>query len=123
MQGIKVKYYLMVLVLTAFSGLGGCFKTDNPPQLEIQVIDASGNPVSGVFVGLFDTYDNWKLRENPVQTWRQTNADGYVLFIDLREIDYYFYARIDSRDNSYREIKTEWRLKINERARVKVHLD
>ena len=110
----------MVLVLTLV--LGGCIKVDTPAQLEISVLDETGAGVSGAYVALFDSYEEWNSRENPVQAWRQTDSAGKVIFVDLKEITYYIYARIDGKDNSIGEISTVEHLQVNRRDKIVVHV-
>src|SRR5450759_2523557 len=82
----------------------GCSKVDTLPQLEIQVLDEKGANISGAYVALFDSADEWNKRINPMQVWRQTDLNGKVVFVDLKEITYYFYVRFDGKDNSVGEV-------------------
>jgi hypothetical protein len=93
--------YLYLAIIVAMA-LTGCARVDTLPQLEIVVLDETGKPVAGAYVGLFDSAEEWKKLANPVQTWRQTGIDGRVVFVDLRESDYYFYVRSADKDNSIR---------------------
>lgn len=112
-----------LILLLAGAVLSGCFNTDNPPQLEIIVLDQQKQPVSGAFVGIFDNLDDWLSRENPVQVWKQTGYDGRVLFTDLDEKIYYIYVRSNLRDNSNYEISTTTELEINQKAIIRIHID
>lgn len=110
--------------MIAFSGLFSfCTKPDTEPQLEITVVNSEGLPVEHVFVGLFDDLDEWSMKENPVQTWRETDDKGKVLFLDLREIVYYFYADGDTLCNVGHEINLTEPLRVNERRQIKVIIE
>lgn len=100
----------------------GCVQVDTLPQLEIQVMDESGANVSGAYVALFDSADEWNKRENPVQVWRQTGSDGKVVFVDLKEISYYIYVRYDKKDNSLDEVSTLESLRMNQRDQIIIHI-
>lgn len=100
----------------------GCIKVDTPAQLEISVLDDTGASVSGAYVALFDSNEEWNSRNNPVQVWRQTDSDGKVVFVDLKEITYYIYARFDGKDNSVGEISTMEKLQVNQRGKIFVHI-
>ncbi|MCX6224588.1 MAG: hypothetical protein NTV01_07540, partial [Bacteroidia bacterium] len=58
--------------------LNACLKVDTLPQLEILVLDEKGAGISGAYVALFDSADEWNKRENPVQVWRRSDSDGWV---------------------------------------------
>lgn len=100
----------------------GCMKFDTPPQLEIQVLDETGGIVPGAYVGLFDSPEEWINRDNPIQVWRKTGADGKVLFVDLAEIRYYVYVRFDGKDNSLDQFSTFVSLSVNKRHTITVHI-
>ena len=110
----------MVLVLALV--FDGCIKVDTPAQLEISVIDDTGAGASGAYVALFDSYEEWNNRANPVQVWRQTDSAGKVVFVDLKEITYFIYARIDGKDNSIGEISIVEPLQVNRRDQIVVHV-
>lgn len=100
----------------------GCLKTDNLPQLEVLVISESGIPAAGAYVALFDNLDEWNGREHPVQAWRTTDANGKVLFTDLKEMEYFVYVRLEGKDNSLSEISTGSTLVMNQRTKLVVHI-
>jgi len=103
-------------------GFYSCDKPENLPQLEIHVLDADNQPVSGAYAALFTTYEEWIALENPVQVWRKADADGHILLSDLDEIMYYIYVRSGEADNSLDEISTGQSLSVNERLVVVIHI-
>ncbi len=115
-------FILGYLALIIISGIQACAKFDTLPQLEIQVVDETGAYVSGAFVSLFDTADEWSKRKNPLQVWRKTDSEGKVLFTDLHEIEYFVYVRFDGKDNSLDEISTMAPLTINKRKIITIHI-
>ncbi|MFA5815029.1 MAG: carboxypeptidase-like regulatory domain-containing protein [Bacteroidales bacterium] len=110
--------FALCLALVLF----GCIKVDTLPQLEILVLDEKGASISGAYVALFDSADEWNIRKNPVQVWRQTDSDGKVVFVDLKEITYYVYVRFDGKDNSVGEVSTTEPLQVNQRNKIVVHV-
>lgn len=100
-----------------------CTKVDTGPQLELRVVNLGGQGVPNVWVGLFDELDEWSMRENPVQPWRETDQSGRVVFRDLKEQVYYFYADGDSLSNISHEIQLSEALKVNEIRRITVTID
>jgi hypothetical protein len=117
------KIILGILALTLLlTPVPGCVKVDTLPQLEIGVRDGNGSPVSGAYVALFSNLDDWTSRTNPVQVWRRTDVTGKVIFTDLQEIPYYFYIRIDGKDNSLDEISTGEPLRRNQMEHITVHI-
>jgi hypothetical protein len=112
----------LLLAWTALLALPGCYETENLPQLEVTVLDQDQAPLPDVFVALFTSREDWQQMENPVQAWRQTGPEGQVVFIDLKETTYWIYCRKDDRDNSFDEIRTDGDLKMNQKARILVHL-
>ncbi len=118
----RKSYILLLLALTLAFLSPGCLKVDTMPQLEIQVLDESGGTVSGAYVGLFESQEEWINRDNPAQVWRKTSADGKVLFVDLKEVRYYIYVRFDGKDNSLDEFSTFVSLSVNKRHTMTVHI-
>lgn len=113
------KYVTLALLSCLFAIVAaGCVKVDTPPQLEIQVLDAKGNPVSGAVAGLFESEQEWVRLTNPVQPWRRTGADGKVLFADLHEVTYFFYVRFNGTDNSLGEISLAEPLQRNRKHHI-----
>lgn len=102
--------------------LPGCVKIDTLPQLEILVLEQNDAFVSGAYVALFESVDEWNNRSNPAQVWRNTDAEGKVLFVDLKEIDYFIYVRYDGKDNSLGEMSTDKPLKMNQRDKIIIHI-
>jgi len=85
-------------------------------------LDQDQAPLPDVLVALFSSREDWQHLENPVQAWRQTGPEGKVLFIDLKETTYWIYCRKGDRDNSFDEIMTDGDLKMNQKARILIHL-
>ncbi|MFO7616646.1 MAG: hypothetical protein R6V75_05300 [Bacteroidales bacterium] len=112
----------LLIAWMALVSLPGCYETDNLPQLEVTVLDQDQAPLPDVYVALFASREDWQQLENPVQAWRQTGAEGKTLFIDLNEAPYWIYCRREDRDNSFDEIRTDGDLKMNQRARILIHL-
>jgi len=121
---ISKKYLAATVLLVMYlCCVSSCTKPDTQPQLELTVVNISGQPVSQVLVGLFDELDQWSMLENPVQAWRETDQSGKVLFVDLHEQVYYFYADGDSLSNIGHEIRLDEALKINEIRRVTITIE
>ncbi|MCD6347695.1 MAG: hypothetical protein J7L96_09775, partial [Bacteroidales bacterium] len=77
----------------------------------------------GALVGLFSSFDEWSMLENPVQVWKETNAEGKATFLNLQTLNYYIYAEKDSLNNMMNEIKTEKSLEVNVLAELEIHID
>ena len=123
---LKIGIFYTVIaacLIIAFGGFSSCTKPDTEPQLELTVVDVEGQPVVNVFVGLFDDLDEWSMHENPIQAWRETDKNGKVLFVDLQEIVYYFYADGDSICNVGHEINLTEALMVNERRQITVIIE
>ena len=86
---------------------------DVNPQLEIMVKDLSGNGVVGATVKLFNSEGNFNANENPLQT-EVTDQTGKVLFMELNEMIYYFYAEKGQLNNYYEVVTIAKPLRKNE---------
>ncbi len=122
------RLYTVFIIVASFLMLGGiylssCTKIDTLPQLELSVVDIEGQAVQGVIVGLFDQLDEWSMLENPVQAWHETDDKGRVLFIDLQEQIYFFYADGDTLSNIGHEIALKEPLQLNELRKVKLIIE
>jgi len=123
---MKYRARIRILLLFWLAGfiatinLGSCTRIDTPPALQLTIIDREGIPLQDVMVGLFDELDQWSMLENPVQPWRETGSDGKVMFNNLKENVYYFYADADSLSNISTMIKTDDSLIINEIRKLTV---
>ena len=100
-----------------------CSKTeyvdvDVDPQLEILITDISSTSVSGVTVKLYATESDFRKDENVLGV-ELTGSDGKVLFEDLSESIYYFYASKAGLSNFYEVVTFETPLKKNEIRVVK----
>jgi hypothetical protein len=72
---------------------------DNEPQLEVIVVNAQNEHIHNADVTLFITEDEWREKVNPVSR-RNTDIEGKVLFQNLEERIYYFYAQKDTLNNT-----------------------
>jgi len=111
-------YYLQILGLMSFICLSACHKIDVEPMLEIEVHNNLGLPVAGAMVGLFNSAEEWSMKENPVQVWRQTSSNGKVVFANLLESRYYFFVEKDSLNNIGSAISTDKALIKNQIGKV-----
>ena len=121
MKSYKLHILASIALMFALM-IQGCAKFETLPQLEIQVVDENGAKVPGAYVALFNSADEWAWRSNPLQVWRKTDAEGKVLFVDLREIEYFVYVRFDGKDNSMDEISTNAALALNTRKVITIHV-
>lgn len=106
----------ITLLLLFFTLILGCKKTvyiDNPPQLEIVVVDASSNKVSGAVVTIFISKDDWQNKTNSVAQ-QTSDINGSSLFKELDETIYYFYVQKGSLDNTLGISYFQTPLKMNE---------
>ena len=105
---------LIIVFIFAFSiGCKKYIEVDVDPQLEITVTDMSDNIVVGATVNLFTTEEDFLLNENPIKT-KTTDAAGQVLFEELNEMIYYFYAEKGELNNYYEVVTFAKSLKKNE---------
>jgi hypothetical protein len=121
MTGRRIYLFGFILV-TLLIMFDGCKKIDTLPQLQVIVLDDLGARIPGAYVALFDSAEDWNARNNPVQVWRQSDSEGKVVFMDLKEITYYIYARYDGKDNTVDEISTMEPLRVNQRSNIMVHV-
>jgi hypothetical protein len=122
MKRLPERTGILLCICMLFLLLMGCEKPDNLPQLEIQVLNESDTPVAGAYAALFESYEEWLARENPVQVWRRSGSDGKILFTDLEEKRYFFYIRFSESDNSMNTISLTEPLKINTRTEITVYI-
>ena len=103
---ITQRLSLRILVPIAFLiSTFGCTKEDIleidvAPQLELTVLDSSGNNVVGASVSIYSSEANWESRSNPIQE-NTTDASGKVLFKELNQIRYFFYVSKGAMNNYY----------------------
>jgi len=90
---------------------------DVNPQLEISVIDINGKSVNGVSVKLFQTEDDLISKENEEQT-KTTDSEGKVVFEDLNEEVYYFYAEKGDLNNYFEVVTFSDPLVKNEKRTI-----
>lgn len=101
----RLKVYLLSIL---FLFLFGCTEKeyidiDVSPQLEILVKDKAGNPILGATVSLYTSENDFNSKVNAHKI-EMTNAVGKVLFKDLNEVVYYFYAEKDGLNNFYEAV-------------------
>ena len=126
MRGIsrhRVLTFALCILLAVPIYFSGCAKIDTLPMLEITVIDGNGGDVEGALIGLSDDMDEWSMIENPVQAWKETDINGKVLFRDLKEEVYYFYADGDSLNNLGNEMMLKVPLKLNEIRKITITIE
>jgi len=100
MKRIKYLISFLFLVINIQCTEKEYVDVDVNPQLEISVIDINGNAVNGVTVKLFQTEDDLISKENEVQT-KTADSEGKVVFEDLNEEVYYFYAEKGELNNYF----------------------
>ena len=113
-----VKGKTLLIIIFCLILFAGCTEKeyiylDVAPQLEIIVKDLSGNNVEGASVKLFVSEENFYAKENPLQT-KVSDQSGKVIFKDLDEMIYYFYAEKGELNNYYEVVTFANPLKKNE---------
>jgi hypothetical protein len=101
-----LKSLLKVLVFLLL--MTSCKKTeyrDQKPQLKIIVKDSGKNLVTGVSVNLYMTKEDFQEAVNLVKSGI-TDSTGMVLFTELEEVNYYFYAKLAEKSNLYGVVAT-----------------
>ena len=122
-KGNNIEGLFWMLFISSLLCFSSCTKVDTPPGLELRVVNTAGDPVSGVMLGLFDSMEEWSMRENPVQVWKRTDDTGRVLFVDLKEQIYFFFADGENKSNIAHEIRIIEALKLNEIRKITVTID
>lgn len=117
-SGLRI---ISLFLLTAY--LLACIKVDTPPSLGITVIDQYNNPVKEALVTIFDSQEEWAMRENPLQAWKMTDDNGKVMFVNLQETNYFIYAEKGKLNNLKNEIKTAENLLDNQIRLIRIHVD
>ena len=117
---MKTKLLILATLLLFFAS---CEKkkevyVDNLPQLEITVLDITHTAVDGVSVTIFDNETDFKSNSNGIKT-SSTDSQGKVLFTDLEEKVYYFFAEKGDMNNLKNVSVIEKQLAINVKAQVK----
>lgn len=108
---------LILLIISLTITFNSCEKTDVNPQLQITVLDINNNKVNGATVELYNSLEDWDGRINKIAN-SSTNNDGIVIFSDLNEIVYYFYAVKDSLNNSESGIMLKDPLQKNKLVKI-----
>jgi hypothetical protein len=117
---IKIPF---ALILFGLYGLTSCTKIDSLPMLEIEVVNTLNEPVPGVLLGLFESQEEWSMKENPLQAWRETDVKGTARYIHLKEAIYFFHADGDSISNIGHEIKLLKPLELNENRKITITVE
>ena len=115
---VKVLSLTLMLVTVA-----ACVRIDTPPSLEITIVDSFNNVVSEALVALFDSQEEWALRENPIQVWKITDSFGEVQFLNLQEKNYFIYAEKGNLNNLTTEITTSSKLINNQIRLLIIHIE
>ena len=119
----QIRFSIALVLFIGVMGMQSCTKIDTLPMLEIKVVDQNNEIVPGILIGLFDSKEQWSMKENPLQTWRETSIYGEALFIHLKEQIYYIYADGDSISNIGHEIKILEPLKRNEKSQITITVE
>ena len=119
-----------ILICILFSTLifSGCKKDDSttptptPTSLEIHLKDYLGNIVSSASVKLYATLTDWNNGTNQVGTTQYSDGLGNVIFYNLANIQYYWYAEKDCQNNINGAVTTTYPLTANVNNNVNVIL-
>ena len=79
--------------------------------------------MSEALVALFDSQEEWALRENPIQVWKITDSFGEVQFLNLQEKNYFIYAEKGNLNNLTTEITTSSKLINNQIRLLIIHIE
>ena len=90
---------------------------DNTPQLEVTVVDLSHTTVADATVTLYASEVDLKAKTNSLKSGT-TNSEGIVLFSDLEENVYYFYAEKAEMNNTKSTSLISEKLQINMKVTV-----
>ncbi|MEZ5106667.1 MAG: SpaA isopeptide-forming pilin-related protein [Draconibacterium sp.] len=119
---MKQKLFLFLAGLLFI--LQACEKTEyikSSPQLEITVINENVVFVEGATVTLYNTKEDWKQKENEVQSL-QTDSKGQVFFEDLQEQKYYFFVEKGDMNNMADIAATAEPLKVGQLSQLLVQI-
>jgi len=93
----------LVISLGMLSLLSLGFRPDKntylPTSLKITVIDGLGNYVEGANVAIYESEEDFKNSENPVQEPQLTNEKGIAVFKDIEAKAYYVDVTKDKMSN------------------------
>ena len=104
MKNLKILLTVLVFLFLMVS----CKKTeyrDQKPQLKIIVKDSGKNLVAGVSVNLYLTQEDFQDTVNSIKSGI-TDSSGIVLFTELEEVNYFFYAELADKNNLYGVVAT-----------------
>lgn len=91
-----------ILILMTFIGLvmlSSCKKEPTPTSLELLLKDELGNIVSGASVELYSSETDWNNASNQIGTTLTSDALGKVVFNNVSNIKYYWFAEKDCKNN------------------------
>ncbi|PKQ60548.1 hypothetical protein BZG02_18970 [Labilibaculum filiforme] len=96
-----MKNYFLLIAFVLL--LGSCTKTEhisNSPELEIFVTDANDNAIAEASISLYNNRDDWDERTNKIDSLL-TDQNGYAIFKELNELQYFVFVEKDTLSNSY----------------------
>lgn len=103
----KLTHIISIFILIIC--FANCKKETAPPpvttSLRISVTDNSGNAASGAAVKLYTSFTDWENKTNEVGT-QSTDGSGNVVFDNLTDIKYYFFASKDCLNNGFKSVST-----------------
>jgi hypothetical protein len=92
---------------------------DNPPQLELAVMDSDSTKIEGAIVKLFKELKDWENQTNIVKQGLTSN-EGVIVFDSLETKSYYFYVEKGKLNNYYGTAQLGGSLSTNYKKTVKV---
>lgn len=118
----KLKNLLTLIIMASLTmSISSCKKND-PTSLELTLKDDLGNSVSSATVKLYSSQTDWNSGSNQVGATQLSDASGKVKFSDLSNINYYWFAEKDCKNNVNGAITTTSALTANINNTVNVIL-
>lgn len=112
--------FILFLILFSYS----CKETiyvESTPQMLITVISKHLVPVQGATVTLYESEDDFILKETPVLSL-QTDQSGQAFFMDLKEQRYFFYIEKEGLDNTSDVVATWNELQAGQRFELTIKI-